>query len=255
VAYYIPSRAKTCYTIKHNPNNQLSCHILTSSTPVRPTRAVRRVNWPAASPNSASRAPSNASSAAATARIPIYPWAPELFIDLSPGTWLDSDSHKLNGELQVESNVTRIARAILPEDDAGIQQIVYYHKGVGASGRILDRVVMGAVGEGLNQNVREAYSFVANNYALGDEIYLIGFSRGAFTVRTVAGLIDAVGMLTKRGLGALPEVFNDVLNRRNPHYRARLPDVPFRDKPSASNPRYRAELERVSPSLWRPTCH
>jgi hypothetical protein len=49
----------------------------------------------------------------------------------------------LNGHLQVESNVTRIARAILPESEDGIQQIVYYGKGVASQGGFVDRVVMG----------------------------------------------------------------------------------------------------------------
>jgi uncharacterized protein (DUF2235 family) len=49
----------------------------------------------------------------------------------------------LNGKLQVESNVTRIARAIKPESDDGVQQIVYYGKGVASQGGFVDRVVMG----------------------------------------------------------------------------------------------------------------
>jgi len=116
---------------------------------------------------------------------------------------------------------------------------------VGSTGSPLDRVVTGAVGEGLNQAVREAYSFIANNYAPGDEIILLGFSRGAFTARQVAGIINVVGLLTKKGLSFLPEIFKDVLHRREPKYRPHLPDVPFPNKPSASDPRYREELYRV----------
>jgi uncharacterized protein (DUF2235 family) len=93
--------------------------------------------------------------------------------------------------------------------------------------------------------VREAYSFLSNNYAAGDEIYLIGFSRGAFTARTVAGIMSIVGLLTKRGLSYLGEIFKDVMHRHDPGYRSRFPDVPFRDKPSASDPRYAQELHRV----------
>ena len=107
----------------------------------------------------------------------------------------------------------------------------------------------GATGLGLNENVREAYSFIANNWSHGDEIFLIGFSRGAFTARTVAGLIDSIGLLTKPGLSYLPEIFQDVLHRRNPDYKPRNPRVPFPNKPSASDPRYVAELESVSVPL------
>jgi uncharacterized protein (DUF2235 family) len=149
-----------------------------------------------------------------------------------------------NGELAIPSNVTRISRAIKPETSAGISQVVYYHFGVGSQGGIFDRVVMGATGQGLAENVREAYSFLANNYAPGDEIFLVGFSRGAYTARSVAGVIGIVGLLTKKGLPAFPEIFRDVQHRRDRRYSPRNPNVPFPDKPSASNPRYREELWR-----------
>jgi hypothetical protein len=173
---------------------------------------------------------------------------------------MDSDNGMINGKRQIESNVTRIARAIKPESDDGVQQVVYYHKGIAVGGNAVDRYVHGrrlvsffarltrpgAIGEGLNENVREAYSFLSNNYAAGDEIYLIGFSRGAFTARTVAGIMDVVGLLTKRGLSYLGEIFNDVLHLHDRGYRSRFPDVPFRDKPSAADPRYAQELHRAS---------
>jgi uncharacterized protein (DUF2235 family) len=57
-------------------------------------------------------------------------------------------------------------------------------------------------------------------------------------------LISEVGLLTKKGLHALPEVFQDVQHRRDPKYVPKNPNVPFPNKPSASNPRYARELER-----------
>jgi hypothetical protein len=102
----------------------------------------------------------------------------------------------------------------------------------------------GATGEGLEENVREGYAFLANNYTRGDEIFLIGFSRGAFTVRTIAGLIGEVGLLTKKGLPYLREIHKDIQHRRDPHYQPKYPDLPFPRKPSASDPMYRRELER-----------
>lgn len=85
-------------------------------------------------------------------------------------------------------------------------------------------------------------SFICNNYAADDEIFLFGFSRGAFTARSIAGLIAGVGLLTKAGLPSLAEVFKDFENRENPYYRPANPDSPFPDKPSASDPRYEEEL-------------
>lgn len=56
------------------------------------------------------------------------------------------------------------------------------------------------MGLGLTENLREAYAFIANNYAEGDEIFLFGFSRGAYTARSVAGFIGVLGVLNKAGM-------------------------------------------------------
>ena len=72
----------------------------------------------------------------------------------------------------------------------------------------------------------------------------IKFSRGAFTARSVAGLIDGAGLLTKTGLSYLAEVFKDVENARNPSYRPKNPDLPFPNKPSARSPRYKNGLRK-----------
>ena len=161
------------------------------------------------------------------------------------GTWLDSESGLRNGKLPVPSNVTRISQAIKAKSSDGIPQIVYYEPGVGSTGTISNRIIGGATADGLSDNIRGGYSFIANNYAAADEIYLFGFSRGAFTVRSIAALIGAVGLLTKAGLPYLAEIFKDFENRRNPIYRPAYPDIPFPNKTSASNPKYQEELERV----------
>ena len=86
--------------------------------------------------------------------------------------------------------------------------------------------------------------FICNNYSADDEIFLFGFSRGAFTARSIAGLIAGVGLLTKAGLPFLAEVFKDFENRKNPNYRPANLDSPFPNKPSASDPKYEEELEK-----------
>ncbi|KAF1836948.1 hypothetical protein BDW02DRAFT_577534 [Decorospora gaudefroyi] len=160
------------------------------------------------------------------------------------GTWLNSDDGTKNGTLSIPSNITRISRAIKAVSQDGIPQIVNYHQGIGTEGGPLSRIVGGTTGKGLAEDVREAYSFLANNYHPGDEIFLLGFSRGAFTARSIGGLIGEIGLLTKKGLSALPEVYEDVKNRRNPDYRPKHDDMPFPRKPSADDPRYAEELER-----------
>ncbi|CAD0013744.1 unnamed protein product [Aureobasidium pullulans] len=159
-------------------------------------------------------------------------------------TWLNSDSGSLKGGDDLASNVTRISRAIKPASSDSIPQIVYYHYGVGSQGGIVDRVYGGATGQGLSEAVREGYSYLATNWEIGDEIFLFGFSRGAFTARAIAGLIDNIGMLTKDGLPYLAEIFRDVQRRHDSDYKPKHPNKPFKNKPSVMDPRYSHELER-----------
>lgn len=94
------------------------------------------------------------------------------------GTWLDSDSGLEHGNIAIPSNVTRIARAIKSRSSDGISQIVYYQAGIGSMGTFFNRVIGGATAQGLSDNIRAGYSFIANNYDPGDEIFVFGFSRG-----------------------------------------------------------------------------
>lgn len=81
-------------------------------------------------------------------------------------------------------------------DQHGVEHIVFYDRGVG-TGPWLDRIKGGVFGLGLGHNVRQAYRFLARWYSPGDEIYVFGFSRGAFTARSVVGYLGAVGLLRK----------------------------------------------------------
>ncbi|KAF3908114.1 hypothetical protein ABW21_db0207628 [Orbilia brochopaga] len=127
------------------------------------------------------------------------------------GTWQDSD----NGDAGSPSNVTRFARSLKSVSDAGITQITYYQSGVGASyASKVGRLIAGGTGLGLSEHVREAFVFISNNYHVGDEIFLIGFSRGAFTCRSIAGLIDRIGVLTRRGMESFPKIYEDYINFR-----------------------------------------
>ena len=76
----------------------------------------------------------------------------------------------------------------------GVAQHVHYHDGVGAEGDFFKRLLGGAIGLGLKQIIRECYDLLVADYAVGDEIYLIGFSRGAYAARALAGLIGASGI-------------------------------------------------------------
>lgn len=74
------------------------------------------------------------------------------------------------------------------------RQLAYYDAGVGTSGFKPLQLLGGAVGLGLAANVRQLYTELARVYEPGDRLYLFGFSRGAFTVRTLAGIITECGI-------------------------------------------------------------
>ncbi|KAI1874946.1 uncharacterized protein JN550_002375 [Neoarthrinium moseri] len=146
------------------------------------------------------------------------------------GTWLNSNDGfdrgswmpwSTAGKLAVSSNVTRICRALLPESEDGIQQIVYYQAGLASSGGLWN-YLGGFVGAGVGENIREAYTFLCNNYDEGDEIFLVGFSRGAFIARSIGGLISSIGILTRSGLGAFYPIFKDWENQNVPGYKPQL---------------------------------
>lgn len=69
------------------------------------------------------------------------------------------------------------------------------------------------IGAGLNANVCEAYVYLATNWVPGDEIFLFGFSRGAYTARALAGLIDKIGLIPRHEIGKFQEIYNDYMAR------------------------------------------
>ena len=117
------------------------------------------------------------------------------------GTWNSPD----NGR---PTNVVKIMGAIAPVDAQGVPQITFYDAGVGADGGRIDRLLDGLTGRGVEQNVRDGYRFLAHNWLPGDEIYVFGFSRGAFTARSLCGFIDLVGLLPKCRMDRLPDAWS-----------------------------------------------
>src|SRR6202795_4394893 len=93
-----------------------------------------------------------------------------------------------------KTNVWRLFQALdLPDPQ---KQIAYYDDGVGTSSFKPLAILGGAFGIGLRRNVISLYKFACRNYrATGDEIYAFGFSRGAFTIRVVIGLIIDQGLI------------------------------------------------------------
>lgn len=93
-----------------------------------------------------------------------------------------------------ETNIAKMAR-IFKEDTAN-PQVVRYIRGVGTNGRV-DSILGGSTGHGLDQNIIDAYHDLAINYKTGDEIYITGYSRGAYSARSFVGLLRNCGILIK----------------------------------------------------------
>ena len=109
------------------------------------------------------------------------------------GTWNRPDS--MEDGMPVQTNVVRLARSLAYSSADGIEQRLYYDAGIGTSGSFLRRWFDGATGSGISRNILQAYRFLIGAYEPGDQIFLFGYSRGAFTVRSLAGLIRNCGIL------------------------------------------------------------
>jgi uncharacterized protein (DUF2235 family) len=103
------------------------------------------------------------------------------------GTW-----NKLTNPNEL-TNVVKIVNTVSAEASDGTPQVCYYNSGVGSGGP-LDRFLGGVFGAGLKSNVKRGLAFLALNYRAGDEIYLFGFSRGAYTARALAGVLGVAGL-------------------------------------------------------------
>jgi T6SS, Phospholipase effector Tle1-like, catalytic domain len=109
------------------------------------------------------------------------------------GTWNTADQRQ--DGVPVPTNVIRLYNALADKAKGGVAQIKYYHPGVGTEAGLIDRALGGATGAGLNRNIMSAYQWLCRQYQPQDRMYLFGFSRGAYTVRSLAGLIAHSGLL------------------------------------------------------------
>ncbi len=109
------------------------------------------------------------------------------------GTWNRPDAPET-------TNVYKLHKAALQTAPDGITQILKYIPGVGTgfgmtgARKYWDIAVGGAFGTGVTRNILTAYRFLIEHYEPGDHIFIFGFSRGAFTARSLAGLIRASGL-------------------------------------------------------------
>jgi uncharacterized protein (DUF2235 family) len=170
-------------------------------------------------------------------------WDMKRLVICCDGTWKRVDAKHA-------TNVVKLAQAVLPQGPDGTAQITCHLDGVGTgrgTGRLaqaLDRTLGGLFGQGLMATVEAAYRFLVFNYAPGDEIYLFGFSRGAFTARTLAGLIRTCGILERHHAHALPEALALYRGRGAGAHPDAAPALRFRARHAAHVATSDAELAR-----------
>jgi uncharacterized protein (DUF2235 family) len=137
------------------------------------------------------------------------------------GTWSRLDA-------PCPTNVAKLAQAVLPAGPDGVAQVVCHLDGVGSgrgTGRLAkaaDRILGGLMGGGLLATLEAAYRFLVLAYAPGDEIFLFGFSRGAFTARSLAGLIRNCGVPERGRAAAIPAAVALYRDRSGPDSEAAL---------------------------------
>jgi len=132
------------------------------------------------------------------------------------GTWNRHDA-------PYPTNVVRMAQAVRLTAEDGMSQHVIYQIGVGSGrggnqiAKTLDKFGGGALGWGLTENIEEVYRALVFCYEPGDEVFIFGFSRGAYTARSLAGMIRSCGIPPRDAVGRVPEALE--------RYRSRDPET------------------------------
>jgi uncharacterized protein (DUF2235 family) len=125
------------------------------------------------------------------------------------------------------SNVVKLCTALKIDHE----QVAYYHPGVGSAGDPTAKgwiarkwsVLRGlAFGQGFAGNVQDAYRYLMEMYEDGDRVYMFGFSRGSYTVRALAGLLDGYGLLYKGNEGNLLYAWNEYVKQHDDRKRHRV---------------------------------
>lgn len=111
------------------------------------------------------------------------------------GTWKVPDTEPSDGD--ESTNVWRLVNSLEPHASDGTEQLSWYFSGVGTNA--FDRIRGGLFGSGLSAKIEQGYATLVENYRDGDRLFLSGFSRGAYTARSLAGMIARVGLAKDPG--------------------------------------------------------
>ncbi|MEX0899821.1 MAG: DUF2235 domain-containing protein [Gammaproteobacteria bacterium] len=141
------------------------------------------------------------------------------------GTW---NRPERNPAKDFPTSVLRLARALDPMKG----QQVFYDWGVGS---YYDPVGGGVTGLGIEKNVMDGYRYIVQNYAPGDEIFLFGFSRGAYTVRSICGLINNCGIVKRPSARMIEAAFAHYKRRGTEYHPSGDKSIAFRLAHSHAN--------------------
>ena len=123
------------------------------------------------------------------------------------GTWNRPDDQN------ERTNVVKLFSAVPPSAPDGTLQVAHYEAGIASDasyGRF--KFAAGAIGDGVAERIHAGYRFLIENYQPGDEIYLFGFSRGAFQARSLGGLITHCGMLSRDHVSRVADAWTSYQN-------------------------------------------
>jgi Uncharacterized alpha/beta hydrolase domain (DUF2235) len=153
---------------------------------------------------------------------------PKNLVVCCDGTWNDPD--ELRERVARPTNVAKLALALDSdvERPASEQvQLVHYVPGVGTAAG--EHLIGGAFGVGISANIRDGYRFLAHYYCPGDRVFLFGFSRGAYTARSLGGLIHNCGILREECVDQVESAYAFYRDRTNQSHPRTVAARIFRD--------------------------
>jgi uncharacterized protein (DUF2235 family) len=164
---------------------------------------------------------------------------------LIDGTWNKEGTGADTNVAKLDSGKKVITQAFIKANATGdIAQHIHYHDGVGSDGDLTQRLLGGAIGLGLKKIIQDVYEFLVSNYGAGDEIYIFGFSRGAYAARALAGLIGASGIQRQKNRDEFEIAWD--------HYRV-APSV--RQQPQTASAGDRKTLDQYNSLVQRQAFH
>jgi len=164
---------------------------------------------------------------------------------LIDGTWNKEGTGADTNVAKLDSGKKTITQAFIKASATdGIAQHVHYHDGVGSDGDLTQRLLGGAIGLGLKKIIQDVYEAVVSDFVAGDEIYIFGFSRGAYAARALAGLIGASGIQRQKNRDEFEVAWD--------HYRV-APAV--RQQPQTASAGDRKTLDTYDTLAQRQTFH